>query len=89
MHCKKCGAALGTDKSVCPVCGAVLASDQMEVLGQEKRDEDAKRVKLLSEMYGQKTFYEKPKEDKSLIFILGGFGIVILILIIILIIVSR
>ena len=31
MHCKRCGKAIGTDRGICPFCGAMLSKEQMEI----------------------------------------------------------
>ena len=31
MHCKRCGKAIGTDRGICPFCGAMLTIDQMKI----------------------------------------------------------
>ena len=29
MTCRRCGKALGTDRGICPFCGAMLSNEQM------------------------------------------------------------
>ncbi len=88
MHCKRCGKAIGTDRGICPFCGAMLSPDQMEKYKQDKK-EAMKRAELLTEKYGnQKVYYEKSDvNENKLIGILVVLGILLFLAIIVLIIV--
>ncbi len=81
MHCKKCGHAIGTDRGICPFCGAMLTPGQYKEFEQLQKDNLAK-VNLLTEKYGeQKVLYEKRKETNKGIYI-GIIFIILLLLII-------
>lgn len=83
MHCKKCGKALGTDKGVCPFCGAMMTKEQLEIYGKEKREN--LRPELITEKYGEKpNVYSKQQnnQDNKLIGILIVLGILLIILVI-------
>lgn len=88
MHCKRCGKALGTDRGICPFCGAMLSKSQMNQYKKDKL-EKMKYAELLTEKYGEKpVYYEKQKSiDNKLIILIVVLGIILLIALIILIIV--
>lgn len=87
MHCKKCGKAIGTDRGICPFCGAMLSKEQMEIYKQDKR-ENMMKPELLTEKYGEKpVYYEKSKSDNKLIGIILILGVILILAIIILIVV--
>ena len=52
MKCKRCGKALGTDRGICPFCGAMLTQSQMEIYKQDKKERMLK-PELLTEKYGE------------------------------------
>ena len=85
MHCKKCGKAIGTDRGICPFCGAMLSPNQYKEFKQMK--ENNYKPELLTEKYGEKQIiYEKRNESNSKLFILIIIlGLIVLILIAILI----
>lgn len=73
MHCKRCGKAIGTDRGICPFCGAMLTSSQMNTYIADKKEEEQKKVVLLTEKYGEKTvIYETNKESSKLWIVLVG-----------------
>lgn len=87
MHCKKCGKAIGTDRGICPFCGAMLSKEQMEIYKQDKR-ENMMNPELLTEKYGEKpVYYEKSKSDNKLIGIILILGVILILAVIILIVV--
>ncbi len=86
MHCKRCGKALGTDRGICPFCGAMLSNDQMKVYQKEMQDRN-KETRLITEKYGEKPYiYEKAKNsDNKLAMLLMALFLVVIVLIIVLI----
>lgn len=77
MTCRNCGKPLPSDGIVCKFCGALM--NQSEINYQNKmRDNDNKRITLLSEKYGHenKIEYRETKENKSL-----GLAIIIIVLV--------
>lgn len=90
MHCKKCGKALGTDRGICPFCGAVLSPSQMEEY-KEMKHSNYYKPELITEKYGEKPIvYEKREETSSVLFIiLAILGLILIIGIIILFIVLK
>ena len=86
MHCKRCGKSIGTDRGICPFCGAMLTSEQMKIFNQTKK-ENMYKPELLTEKYGEKQMvYEKRENnDHKLIYILLGLFLFLIIAIIILI----
>ncbi len=88
MHCKRCGKALGTDRGVCPFCGALLSKEQMEIYREDKKN-NMYKPELLTERYGEKkVIYEQREQESSLLFtILIILGIVLIIAVVVLIIV--
>ncbi len=87
MHCKKCGKAIGTDRGICPFCGAMLSSDQYALYKEMKKDMN--RPELLTEKYGQKPIvYEKRGSDNDKLFIiLAILGLLVLVGVVVLFIV--
>ncbi len=83
MHCKKCGKALGTDRGICPFCGAMLSTDQYQEY-KELKKEGFYKPELLTEKYGEKPIvYEKRNEGNSKVYIvIIILGIIVLGLII-------
>lgn len=80
MHCKRCGKSLGTDRGICPFCGAMMSKDQMNVY-KEMKKERMYKPELLTEKYGEKpVFYEKSKRDDSKLLALLGILFLILLL---------
>lgn len=90
MHCKRCGKAIGTDRGICPFCGAMLSKDQMEIYKQDKK-ESMQKAELLTEKYGnQKTYYEKSSANENkLIGLLVILGILVILALFTLIIVVK
>ena len=86
MHCKRCGKALGTDRGICPFCGAMLSNDQMEIYKADIQDRN-KEARLITEKYGEKPYiYEKTKNnDNKLAMLLMILFLIAIILIVILI----
>lgn len=77
MKCSRCGSPLPSDGIVCKFCGALM--DQKQIAYQNKmRDNDNKRITLLSEKYGHenKIEYRETKENKTL-----GLAIIIIVLV--------
>lgn len=77
MTCRNCGNPLPSDGIVCKFCGALM--NQREINYQNKmRDNDNKKITLLSEKYGHenKIEYRETKENKAL-----GFAIIIIVLV--------
>ena len=88
MHCKRCGKAIGTDRGICPFCGAMLTSEQMKIYEQDKKD-NMKKVELITEKYGnERVYFEKSNQNENkLVGILVVLGVLVLLAIIALIIV--
>ena len=79
MHCKHCGKAIGTDRGICPFCGAMLTKEQMKIYSEQQR-ENSFRPKLITEKYGEKpVIYEKREENFNffIVFIIIVLGIII------------
>ena len=63
MTCRRCGKALGTDRGICPFCGAMLSSDQMNEYKKYQKEHQYE-AKMITEKYGlQKPIYES--QDKG------------------------
>ena len=88
MHCKKCGKAIGTDRGICPFCGAMLSKEQYHEYQEIKKNNQ--KPELLTEKYGEKPIiYEKRNEVNSKLYlIIIILGIIILSLVITLILIS-
>lgn len=88
MHCKRCGKAIGTDRGICPFCGAMLSKEQLEIYKKDQQ-ENYFKPKLLTEKYGEKPIvYEKRKEPSNMIFlILSIIAVLTIIAIVVLILV--
>ena len=72
MHCKRCGKAIGTDRGICPFCGAMLSKDQMEIYKQDKK-ENMLKPEMLTEKFGEKPqIYEKRERLEVIFRIKGG-----------------
>ena len=85
MHCKRCGKAIGTDRGICPFCGAMLSKEQMEIYKQDKR-ENMFKPEMITEKYGEKPqFYEKRKDDSKFLWVILGLFIILIIAVIVLI----
>ncbi len=70
MHCKKCGKAIGTDRGICPFCGAMLSPSQYNEYKEMKKNEIYK-PELLTEKYGEKPIiYEKRNDNNSKFYII-------------------
>ena len=77
MKCSRCGSPLPSDGIVCKFCGALM--NQKQIAYQNKmKDNDNKRITLLSEKYGHenKIEYRETKENKAL-----GLAIIIIVLV--------
>lgn len=88
MHCKKCGKAIGTDRGICPFCGAMLSKEQYQEYQEMKKSNN--KPELLTEKYGEKPIiYEKRKEiNPKLYMFIIVLGIIVLGLVIALIFIS-
>ena len=87
MHCKKCGKAIGTDRGICPFCGAMLSKEQYSEYQEIKRSNN--KPELLTEKYGEKPIiYEKRNENSKVFIIFIVLGIIIIGLVIALILIS-
>ncbi len=87
MHCKKCGKAIGTDRGICPFCGAMLSKEQYSEYQEIKRSNN--KPELLTEKYGEKPIiYEKRNENSKVFIIFIVLGIIIIGLVIALILLS-
>ena len=85
MHCKRCGKAIGTDRGICPFCGAMLSKDQMEIYKQDKK-ENMLKPEMLSEKFGEKPqVYEKRENYSQYLWIIVFLALAILILVVVLI----
>lgn len=80
MKCKRCGKALGTDRGICPFCGAMLSKEQMDIYKHDKK-ENMLKPELLTEKYGEKpVYYEKQKDSDSFLYVILGVLLLFLIL---------
>ncbi len=89
MHCKKCGKSIGTDRGICPFCGAMLSKEQYDEYKEMQKSQFFK-PELLTEKYGEKpVLYEKRADDSSKLFliiiilsilIIGGIIVLIFVL---------
>ena len=52
MHCKKCGKAIGTDRGICPFCGAMLSKEQYSEYQEIKKSNN--KPELLTERQAKK-----------------------------------
>ena len=87
MHCKKCGKAIGTDRGICPFCGAMLSKEQYSEYQEIKKSNN--KPELLTEKYGEKPIiYEKRNENSKVFIIFIVLGIIIIGLVIALILIS-
>lgn len=85
MHCKRCGKALGTDRGICPFCGAMLTKEQMKIYAQDRK-ENSLKSKMLTEKFGEKPqIYQKREENSSYLWIIVIVAFLILIGLLILI----
>ncbi len=63
MNCRRCGKSLGTDRGICPFCGASLSKEQMEVFAQDKKN---RNPEMIMEKYtGKKIYIEKRENNDS------------------------
>ena len=89
MHCKRCGKAIGTDRGICPFCGAMFSSEQMEIYKKDKKA-SLQRAELLTEKYGnQRVYYEPNKSNENkliVLFITLGIAVILAILVLIIVI---
>jgi len=86
MHCKHCGKAIGTDRGICPFCGAMLTGSQMKKFIEDKK-ENMYKPDLITEKYGMKPYaYEKNKtvENKLLGFLIV-VGVLLFLIVLVLI----
>ena len=88
MNCKRCGKAIGTDRGICPFCGAMLSQDQMATYKQMKK-ENRFHEEMITEKYnGKKVYYEKREGSDSNFYLwIILFGLLIIIAIVVLVIV--
>ena len=86
MHCKRCGKAIGTDRGICPFCGAMLSNDQMKMYQKEMQERN-KETRLITEKYGEKPYiYMKQKNnDNRLAIILCALFLLAIVVIVLLI----
>ena len=88
MRCERCGKALGTERAVCPFCGAALTPKQMKVFKEEKKKKQYD-VDMVLERYGMAPIkYEKPQnsENKWLgLFVVLGVLLILVIIVFILV----
>ena len=86
MQCKRCGKALGTDRGICPFCGAMLTRSQMEIYKKDKK-ERMMETELLTEKYGEKpVYYEKRQNSENKVLgIVIILGIILIFLVLVLI----
>ena len=88
MHCKKCGKAIGTDRGICPFCGAMLSKEQYKYYQEIKKNNS--KPELLTEKYGEKPIIYEKRNDNNykfyIVFII--LGIIILGLVIALILIN-
>ena len=85
MHCKRCGKAIGTDRGICPFCGAMLSKDQMEIYKQDKK-ENMLKPEMLTEKFGEKPqVYEKRENYSQYRWIIVFLALATLILVVVLI----
>ncbi len=65
MTCRRCGKALGTDRGICPFCGAMLSSDQMNEYKKYQKEHQYE-AKMITEKYGlQKPVYESHEKANN------------------------
>jgi len=85
MNCRRCGKALGTDRGICPFCGAMLSEDQMKIYKQDKK-ENMYRPELITEKFTGNSFhYEKNEShEKGLVVFLFILGILLVLLVLVL-----
>jgi len=88
MKCKRCGKALGTDRGICPFCGAMMSKEQMEMY-KKSRQERMLNPEMITEKYGEKpVYYEKNKNyENKVLGIVIVLGILLFLLLFILILV--
>lgn len=81
MTCRRCGKALGTDRGICPFCGAMLSNEQMNEYKKYQKEHQYE-AKMITEKYGlQKPIYES--QDKGSNKALGILMILAILLILI------
>ncbi len=86
MNCRRCGKALGTDRGICPFCGAMLSQDQMETYKKYKKENRFKEEMITEKYSGKKVYYEKRENQNSkYLFFLLFFIILLLIMVFIVI----
>ncbi len=86
MRCERCGKALGTERAVCPFCGAALTPKQMKVFKEEKKKKQYD-VDMVLERYGMAPIkYEKPQSNENkLLGLLVVLGILFILVILVLV----
>lgn len=85
MHCKRCGKAIGTDRGICPFCGAMLTKEQMDVYKQDKK-ENMLKPEMLTEKFGEKPqVYQKRNDNSNYLWLIAFLVLAIIIALIILI----
>ena len=90
MYCKHCGKALGTDRGICPFCGAMLSMEQMKEFNYLKKEKMYK-AELLTEKYGGVPMvYAKneKKENKILGFVIVSGVLLLLVVLVFLIVLN-
>ncbi len=87
MHCKRCGKAIGTDRGICPFCGAMLTKEQIKIYQQDKK-ENMFKPEMLTEKFGEKPqIYQKREDNSKYLWLIVFLALAIIIALIILIIV--
>ena len=88
MNCKRCGKAIGTDRGICPFCGAMLSQDQMVTYKQMKKENRFQEEMITEKYNGKKVYYEKRDSTDSNLYIwIIFFGFLIILAIVVLVIV--
>ena len=87
MFCNKCGNPLPNEGAVCKFCGAMMNSEQINMIREQAKEQEF-RPELMTEKYGQsKIEYREDKSNNNLaiyLIIIGGIVLFIIILAIIL-----
>ena len=87
MFCNKCGNPLPKEGAVCKFCGAMMNSEQINMIREQAKEQEF-RPELMTEKYGQsKIEYREDKSNNNLaiyLIVIGGIVLFIIILAIIL-----
>ena len=87
MFCNKCGNPLPNEGAVCKFCGAMMNSEQINMIREQAKEQEF-RPELMTEKYGQsKIEYREDKSNNNLaiyLIVIGGIVLFIIILAIIL-----